>query len=265
MLVDGDVVAYRAACAPIKFWNFFKLDNDKRPPTVDEAIAKVDTLMTELLEGATGKLISQDIPCETFITGKTNFRHDYAVTAVYKGNRKGVVKPEFLGRCRDHLKNKYQAITSVDEEADDLLAIRATELGPKDSCIASTDKDMLQVNCWHWNITKKTLVYVKTFEGLKWFYGQLIEGDTADNIKGVKGIGPKKREKIHEFCKDERELYNSCVSTFVAHGTPKIKAKARVLENGRLAWLRRVPGQIWEPYTATCRETSSEEINKEID
>jgi 5'-3' exonuclease len=249
VLVDGDVVAYRAACSPIRNFNPFTEEDDKRPPTKSEAIAKVDTLMIELLEGSTGKDILQNIPCETFITGKTNFRHDYAVTAPYKGNRADKEKPEFLEDCRAYLRLKYDATLSVGEEADDLLAIRATELGPDAACIASIDKDMLQVNCWQWNITKKVLTYVEPFEGLKYFYGQLIEGDRADNIIGVRNIGPKKREKILEDCADEADLLEACTATFVDSGLTKEKAIERVVENGRLAWLRRVPEQIWRPFT----------------
>jgi 5'-3' exonuclease len=248
VLVDGDVVAYRAACSPIRTFNPFSEEDDKRPPTKSEAIAKVDTLMIELLEGSTGKDILQNIPCETFITGKTNFRHDYAVTAPYKGNRAETVKPEFLPECRAYLRLKYNATLSVNEEADDLLATRATEIGPDEACIASTDKDMLQVNCWQWNITKKVLTYVEPFEGLRWFYGQLIEGDRADNIIGVRNIGPKKREKILADCTDEIDLLEACTATFVDSGLTKEEALERVLENGRLAWLRREPEQIWRPF-----------------
>jgi len=251
VLCDGDVVAYRAACSPVRTFNPFSEDYDKRPPTKTEAIAKVDNIMIELMEGATGKDILQGIKCETFITGKSNFRHDYAVTAPYKGNRKDTPKPEHLEACRVYLMDKYDAVLSVGEEADDLLAMRATELGQYKACIASTDKDMLQVSCWHWNITKKTLVCVYPFAGLRWFYGQLIEGDRADNIIGVNGIGPKKREKTHEDCTNEAGLWHTCVETFVSSGLTWAEAEARVLENGRLAWLRRVPNQVWEPFTRT--------------
>ena len=249
ILCDGDVICYRAACAPHRTYNGFSCQSDKRPPTETEAIATLDALMNELLEGATGKDILQGIPCETFLTGKANFRYDYAVTAPYKGNRKDTVKPEHLGACREYMMRKYKAVMSVGEEADDLLAIRATELGPDNACIASTDKDMLQVNCWHWNITKKVLTYVEPFEGLRWFYGQIIEGDRADNIKGVMGIGPKKREVIHSECTTEMDLWVTCIDTFMDTGLTSDGAKERVLENGRLAWLRRVPNQIWEPFT----------------
>jgi hypothetical protein len=108
---------------------------------------------------------------------------------------------------------------------------------------------MLQVNCWQWNITKKVLTYVEPFEGLRWFYGQLIEGDRADNIIGVRNIGPKKREKILADCTTEDDLHIACVATFMDTGLNSAQSETRVLENGRLAWLRREPEQIWEPFT----------------
>jgi 5'-3' exonuclease len=76
----------------------------------------------------------------------------------------------------------------------------------------------------------------------------LIEGDRADNIIGVRNIGPKKREKILAECTTEGDLHIACVATFMDTGLNSAQSETRVLENGRLAWLRRVPEQIWEPF-----------------
>ena len=247
-LIDGDVVAYRAACSPVRYWCEFDGVYKKREPTLTEALNKCDDLMHEVINGSKMEAFDED-PCETFLTGKGNFRTHYAVTAEYKGNRKAVERPQWLPAVRMHMMQTYDATMSTGEEADDLLALRATELGPDRACIASTDKDMLQVNCLHYNITRKDFTFMTAFEGLKWFYGQLIEGDRADNIIGVKGIGPKKREKIHKDCTTEHDLHFTCVETFMDTGLTLEEATSRVLENGRLAWLRREVGQIWEPFT----------------
>jgi len=252
ILIDGDVLAYRAACSPIRLGYIDKETGKeaKRQPTRDEATATLNKLMMEVLEGASGKDILENIKYEVFLTGKGNFRLDYAVTAPYKGNRKDVEKPEQLDACRTYMKLMYNAVVSQGEEADDLLGIRSTALGPDGCCVASTDKDMLQLNCHHYNITRGELSYVEPFEGLLWFYGQIIEGDRADNIQGINGIGPKKREKILAGCTTEEDLYLTCVATFMAaQDLTEDQAKARVLENGRLAWLRRYPDQIWEPFS----------------
>jgi hypothetical protein len=65
---------------------------------------------------------------------------------------------------------------------------------------------------------------------------------------GVRNIGPKKREKILAECTDEIDLLESCVETFMTLGLPRDDAYERVIENGRLAWLRREPEQIWRPF-----------------
>ena len=180
-----------------------------------------------------------------YITGKGNFRYDYAVTAPYKGNRKDLEKPEHLGNIRDYLVTHWGAVVSEGEEADDLLAIRATELGPEGFILASTDKDMLQIPGKHYNITKKTITEVDEFEGLRFFYSQIITGDRADNIIGINGIGPVKANKILEGCVDEAELYDACLKAYYDDGCPLLEANLRVLENGALAWLRRYEGQVW--------------------
>lgn len=212
-LVDGDIVCYRVAA---------KLEDEE----------DVDNTMSSFCSSLMLEVDAEDF--EWFLTGKGNFRYAVAKTAPYKGNRKGE-KPTFLPACREWLVEHCSASVSVDEEADDLIAIRATEVP---SIIVSLDKDFQQVPGWHYNFVKKVKNFVTPEEGLLFFYKQILMGDSADNIKGVGGVGPVKAAKLLDKAKDEAELYRRCV---VALG------EERVLENGRLLWLRRKPLQMWEP------------------
>ncbi len=63
-------------------------------------------------------------------------------------------------------------------------------------------------------------------------------GDRIDNIIGIKGIGDKKSEKILKDCVTEKELYDKCVQMYDGD-------EARVIENGRMLWLRRYEGEVW--------------------
>lgn len=174
---------------------------------------------------------------ELYLTGKGNFRYDIAKTAVYKGNRKDFKRPTHLPFLRSYMVDVWSATMSEGEEADDLIAIRATELG--DNCIiASIDKDFLQVQGWHYNFNKNVKRYVTAEEGLHFFYTQILTGDKADNIPGAGRVGPVRAEKILRGAQNELELYQRCVEVMGAQ---------RVLENGRLLWLRRTVGQLWEP------------------
>ena len=222
VLIDGDILTYRAA---------FSCEGQP----IEDAYDKIDELVEEIMGAVSFDEASQNY--EMFITGKGNFRYD--VQETYKQNRSGKPKPEHLQGLRDYLVEAYDAEVSVGQEADDDITIRATELGP-DAIIASIDKDFLQVPCYHYNLNKKTLVKVEEFEGLLFFYTQILMGDKADNVFGIKGVGPVKAGKLLQDATTEQELYNICLDAYDGD-------RRKVVENGRLLWLRREEGELWSP------------------
>tara|TARA_R100001369_G_scaffold880_2_gene2829 strand:- start:236 stop:937 length:702 start_codon:yes stop_codon:yes gene_type:complete len=222
VLIDGDIIAYRAG---------FSSNNLE----ASDAESKVDELIDKIIED--NEFIATDY--QVYLTGKGNFRFDIAKTLEYKGNRKWAEKPIHLQHIRDYMTNKYEAIVSEGEEADDLIAIAATEVG-MNAVVASIDKDMLQIPCFHYNITRKELSAVGEFTGLKFFYTQILTGDKADNIKGLHRCGPVKAGKILDECDTEMKLWYACVEAYDGD-------TERVIENARLLWLRREVDQIWEP------------------
>ena len=225
VLIDGDILTYRAA-----------FSCEGRP--IEDACDKIDNLVEDIMKATSFDEFSENY--EMFITGKGNFRYDIQET--YKQNRSGKPKPEHLPGLRDYLVEAYNAKVSVDQEADDDIATRATELGP-DAIIASIDKDFLQVPCHHYNLNKGTLTKVDEFEGLVFFYTQILMGDKADNIFGIKGVGPVKAGKLLFNKKTEFELYLSCIAAYDFD-------EDKVIENARLLWLRRWEGQVWQPPSA---------------
>ena len=224
ILIDGDIFAYRAA--------FSCEDKD-----VEDALDKVDDLIQWSIYACVLEYDVEDY--QVFLTGKGNFRYDIAISHEYKGNRKDVEKPQHLEAIRKHMIKAWEAVVSKGEEADDLIGIAATE-GGKESIVVSIDKDMLQIPCRHYNPNKKEFTVVADFDGLKFFYTQILTGDRADNIKGLYGVGPKKAEKILADCKTEADMYEECLHQYGGE-------EDRVIENARLLWLRREPEQLWEP------------------
>lgn len=219
-LLDADILCYRVGFAT----------NDEHENTAIETMAVFleDMLMFDLVDCEGHEL---------FLTGKSNYRHDIAVTAPYKGNRKDVKKPIHLPLLREYLQTAWAASVSDGQEADDDIAIRATELG--DNCIiVSIDKDFMQVPGWHYNFVKREKKLVTPEEGLRFFYRQILMGDSADNIKGVPRVGAVRSEKMLAPFQTEKEFYACCVEAL---------GEERVLENGRLLWLRRKPNELWEP------------------
>ena len=226
LLVDGDIIAYRTA---------FSVGDLGYPWEVE---SKIDDLMDYII-GET-LVFSNGDDYTTYMTGRNNFRHDIAVTAEYKGNRKSTPKPDMLPVARQYLVDNYRGVVINGQEADDAIAIEATKKDPETTVVASIDKDMLQIPCWHFNFVKGDWTFVEPADGTKFFYKQILTGDAADNIKGLLRVGPVKADKLLEGLTDEKELYEAVVKAYDGD-------EGRVLENARLLWLRREEGQMWQP------------------
>ena len=225
VLIDGDIIAYRAAFSTEQMG-------------LSDTKAKVDDLIEFILDKT---VLFPEIGLDyvVYLTGKGNFRHDIAKSHVYKGNRKSVQKPRHLQTARDHMESKYQAIISQGEEADDLIAMEAARLDYK-ACVASIDKDMLQIPCWHFNIVRGDYIKVEPFGGIKFFYKQILTGDRADNIVGLFRVGEVKASKILDGAETEEELWDRVIKAYDGD-------EERVTENARLLWLRREEAEIWQP------------------
>jgi len=226
LLIDGDIIGYRAAFSVGDLGYSWEVE------------AKVDDLMDYII-GET-LVFSNGSDYTTYLTGRNNFRNDIAITAEYKGNRKSVPKPVLLSDARRYLVDNYQGVVINGQEADDAIAIEATKNDPETTVVASIDKDMLQIPCWHFNFVTGKWTFVEPDAGTKFFYKQILTGDAADNIKGIFRVGPVKADKILEGLTNEKDLYQAVVKAYDGN-------EARVLENARLLWLRREEGQMWEP------------------
>lgn len=221
-LVDADILIYRIGFAT----------NTESEDVAIRTMAGFleDLLMVELPSVSTWEL---------FLTGSSNFRNDIAKTAKYKGNRTAD-KPVHYHTLRTYLSLSWLAEMSEGIEADDMLAIRATELGD-DSIIVSLDKDLDQVKGWHYNFVKRSLYYISEEEGLLNFYKQFLTGDTVDNIKGVHGIGPKKAQALLEG-KTEKEMWETVV---------ELLGPERAIENGHLLYMLRTASDSFTPPVCT--------------
>lgn len=217
-LIDADILNYRIGFA---------------------TNAESESVAIRTMAGFLEDLLLLDLPeaetWELHLTGSTNFRNEKAVTAPYKGNRTSE-KPLHYTLLRDYLVKAWNASVSNGIEADDVLAIRQTEM-KDDSIIVTLDKDLDQVVGWHYNFVKKIKYYVEKDEALFNFYKQFLTGDAVDNIKGVKGIGPKKAEKLLEG-KTEQEMWNLVV---------ELLGYDRAMENGHLLYMLRSYDDCWTP------------------
>lgn len=227
--------------------------------------------------------------------GRTQYRFKTAFSKQYKGTRPSK-KPPFFGLIKWYLQAKHNAIVASDEEADDLMAIEqyqrnelmvseGAKQGSKQSrlfsgtVIVTKDKDLRMIPGWHSNpdIDKGKPFWVDRIGflepvydannkmtklaggGLKFFYAQMLMGDTVDNYGGLPGMGCTTAYKLLNHLDKEKELHKAVKEqykfkfgekpfTLIAHTGIELRVKWKDMwvEQGRLAWMQTKPGELWQ-------------------
>tara|TARA_Y100000389_G_scaffold127863_1_gene125202 strand:+ start:2022 stop:2744 length:723 start_codon:yes stop_codon:yes gene_type:complete len=219
-LIDGDIIAYRVgfACQ--------KKDKETGLVTADPkpyALHSTKLYVNQIIE---------DCGCNSYtiyLTPKTTFRNK--VRDDYKGNRKDVAKPVHLDAIRTYLVSIYKAVVVNNIEADDALGLKQDDT----TCIASIDKDLLMCEGKHYNFVKKEHRYVTSEEGRRFFYQQMITGDSADNILGIRGLGKVKASKL---LKDTaRKNWDNMIIDLYIKEFGYEEGRNRCVQNSQLLWI----------------------------
>lgn len=256
--IDGDVLRYELGNVAMSKERIFEIDVMRPWPDCD-VYELVDKRITEII-----KTVGAN-EYEVYLTGPGNFRIDLATIKPYKGTRTGNEKPYHWETVSRRLKDHWGAITLNGIEADDFLAIRGTEVG-RDYTICSRDKDLRQVpDCVHYSwpcgdsqpavgpfvvdgvgqVTyevreygaKKQKSYRLKGHGDAFFYGQLLVGDSVDNIQGCPGVGPKKAVDLLGDLQDPESLFKACVYEY--HRVYGENWREALVENANLLYLAR--------------------------
>ena len=253
-LIDGDILRYEVGFAAETGWQ----TEDELPPweyVADMFDHRVNNIIAEA--GADDYLI--------YLSGKENFRNDVAVTKPYKGTRKDH-KPYHFSNISAYIIGAWKHVITDGIEADDLMAIDQVQAnhdeqyeGDADAdyrtIICSRDKDLRQVPGWHygWEIGKQASFGPFLVEdpgaihltddkpkklkgwGLKFFYSQLITGDTVDNIPGLPGVGVVGAYKLIGELEHMSDIVAAVVHAYLDAGM----SSAYLLEQGQLLWMVR--------------------------
>jgi 5'-3' exonuclease len=223
-LLDGDLIAFRCASTA---------ENEGEQIALARTNEFVEKLLLETEVGS----------YEVYISGEGNFRK--TIFPEYKANRIGKYRPRHEEACKQFLISEWGAQRSHGCETDDMLGIRATELGYI-SIICSIDKDLSMIPGWHYHwqqtrlgeiVAEAKRFYVTPTEGLRNFYRQLIIGDAADGIKGVKGAG-KKAAAVLDSYTEEIDMFNIVRGMY--------DNDEEMLMNGQVLHIWRKTNDIWE-------------------
>lgn len=186
---------------------------------------------------------------------KSNFRFGIQNTPGPRGEGYKAGRPEkpvHYKEARNYIVNKYHAKEISGFEADDALGLFQDD----NSIAVHIDKDINMVPGKHINwvtgehYTVPTgLGYVNLVNkkiigrGRKFFYHQLLTGDSTDNIPGLPGVGDITAYNILEDCETELECLNRVEGMYyeklgVGQGTLD-----RLLEVADLLWIVQKEGQ----------------------
>lgn len=209
--------------------------------TEDEPEAIAISRLAYLLE----EIIFVDLHCcedyQVFISGSGNYRKE--ISSDYKANRKAP-RPRHYELLRDYLVKSWDANVSNGNEADDEVCKAAWKYGVDGCVVAHIDKDLDQIPGKHYNYNKKVFYDVDPVTALRNFYKQTLTGDVSDNVIGIKGIGPKKADKILGSLDTEMEMYRACLDAYKGDAN-------RLNINARLLYLQRSDDDAWkEPVDA---------------
>jgi hypothetical protein len=250
LLLDGDISRYELAAVCQSLESHFGA-SVVRPHSEQKVREVVDRFVNGVVER------TDSDGFELFLSGGTNYRNEIAVTNPYKGQRHAP-KPYHWRTVGDILQADYGAYVVHGAEADDALSIFARQ-DPDNTIIASRDKDLRIVPCFHYSwkcgesqpeipvhrVEQMGWVSAKPYksggyklvgEGLKFFYGQVLAGDAIDNYKGCPGCGPQKAADALVNCSSEYELFEAALRVYSAKVGPE-KGLQLLTENARLAWL----------------------------
>jgi 5'-3' exonuclease len=174
-LVDGDIIVHRVG---------YTTNNDEEWVAEARSSEMLDNILTE----------TSATQFEVWLSDARERTFRAALSADYKANRLNQPRPKHYDFIKGYLIRECGARIASEMEADDSLGIAQDKSGVE-TVICSIDKDLLQIPGQHYNFVKKEWACVTEWEGLVWFYKQILIGDSTDNVQGCKGIGPVKAGK----------------------------------------------------------------------
>jgi DNA polymerase-1 len=238
ILIDADIVAYKAAVVNEKTFDFGDtgvgefLDHDSCIRNVEELIAGYADACK-----AGSVLVCLSDP-------DVNFRKQLNPT--YKHNRKDVVPPQLLKWIKEYLAHEYKSFIRPRLEADDIMGILATS-GDRfikgDRVIVSEDKDMRTVPALIFNPNHPDLgiLSISDLDAKRFHMWQTVVGDPTDGYTGCPGVGKGGRyveyaESILEADTPD-ELWDLVLMAYASKGLTEDDAilqarMARILQDG---------------------------------
>ena len=172
-----------------------------------------------------------------FVKGSNNFR--YKIFPAYKKNRPE--KHPIIEVLNKYLVETMGAIESHNAESDDyVFSYSQIPKFKGRSIICSVDKDLRQIPGIHYDY-QKNKYHIIDEETAKYNLAiQMIMGDAADGIPGLKGYGPVKAEKIIKKGMTDYQCIKAILKEYQKNCTTSKEAKDQIRLNYKLLKLHEV-------------------------
>lgn len=218
LLIDADSMLWQSS--------FCKKEED---PEGEGYVRELDTAMWKFEEGfhrifnhmdEIGKPVSM---YKVFVQGDNNFRK--IVNPQYKINRVFQKKPPIYDELVGSVTSSYNAFTCNGVETDDVVAATWKALVDTDfddsrmPIIVSMDKDYKQLpnlDFFDYYYTRFGLTHIDKLEAFKNLMMQMLMGDKADGVDGIKGVGKKGADKSLSDCSSQFGLLKSTYAMYIA-------------------------------------------------
>lgn len=238
------------------------LDGDGPCYVAASQVKRVDTALRHFKQIVLKEMFMANAEfCHVHLTARDSFkngRFNVIAEKPYQGNRNGKTKPPLLEPLREAVANnenwlpEYHVRLHRHLEADDGMMQDAYVLGDR-GVMRSDDKDLrmtpypyycaetgrvMQGTPFGWLTPKVLTSSVKLVgQGPLFFWAQMLMGDTADNIKGVRKLhgklcGPDAAYKALKDAKDIHEAANIVFDAYRAENQ-------NIIAEGYLLWLLR--------------------------
>ena len=195
-----------------------------------------------------------------YLTGDNNFRDKVATVKPYKITRTKRPKPIWYHQARQYAIDIFGVKLVHGREADDEVSIGQWSCirNDQESIIATVDKDHKQVPGWHYDYEKKLWTRIKFSEAVRWFYIQLLAGDSTDDIPGIPGVAEKTAANLIAKAKavTEDDMLDLALEQYALakknlidegedHPYTRMSVEDIVTEMGRLVYMMRTPTDVW--------------------
>ncbi len=171
--------------------------------------------------------------------GVPTFRHK--LYEPYKAHRSSK-RPVHYQAIYDWLVEEHNAETFHELEADDAIGIVNSQYDH--AVICSNDKDMLTLPGMHYNFITDEKRIVSEAEADVHLFIQILMGDSADGIPGLKGVGVAKATTMVAGCNNFRALYDAVTKAYRVRSGDNWEEEFML--NARLVYILRKEGDSFE-------------------